>query len=214
MSSTASPLPWRQAVVARPVLTPGAPATTGGRHLAPEVPDASSSSPSSRSPPASAPARPGARRAGVEPRAARPRRDEVDAFDWLGFRPALRTVRRPRTSASTGTSAANAWPRWLRASFSSGRQLGGGDLEPVGHEHRVVAEAVGAPLLADHACRATAAPARARCRPASRARPRRRTPRPAARRARRRSARAAARCSRRRPRAGPTSAPTARRACR
>ncbi len=49
-----------------------------------------------------------------------PRRDG-DPFAWLGFaagRDGAQPIRRVR--AITGTSASNAWPRWLRASFSSG----------------------------------------------------------------------------------------------
>jgi hypothetical protein len=46
-------------------------------------------------------------------------RDE-DPFDWLGFAAAGSAQRAPRTSAMTGTRAAKACPRWLRASFSSG----------------------------------------------------------------------------------------------
>jgi hypothetical protein len=48
-----------------------------------------------------------------------PRRDD-DPFVWLGFTDEDGTQDARRTSAITGTSASNAWPRWLRASFSAG----------------------------------------------------------------------------------------------
>ena len=81
MTSTASSRPWLQAAIARPVHATGAPATTGGRHRAPEVPGAVEFLTSEQI------AAGGGRHA--EPEWSReafdPARDEVDAFDWLGF---------------------------------------------------------------------------------------------------------------------------------
>jgi hypothetical protein len=79
MTSSASSATWLPTALGR-VRTPAPPVRTGGRHLAPEVADmVRIAAPEDLT------------RAGrhTEPQWTRelhdPRRDEVDAFDWLGF---------------------------------------------------------------------------------------------------------------------------------
>ena len=80
MSSASSPAAWLQGVLTRPVHTTAAP-TAGGRHRAPEAPDAVEYLTSEQ-----IVARHGRH---AEPESSReafdPARDEVDASDWLGF---------------------------------------------------------------------------------------------------------------------------------
>lgn len=87
MNSTASRLPWLQAVVTHPVHATGTPATTGGRHRAPEVPGAVEYLTSEQIAGGAGLTAGSGRHA--EPDWSRevfdPARDEVDAFDWLGF---------------------------------------------------------------------------------------------------------------------------------
>ena len=80
MSSTVSPAAWVQAALARSVHTSAAP-TTGGRHRAPETTDAVEYLTSEQI--AAGPGRhaePDWNRESFDPA-----RDDVDAFDWLGF---------------------------------------------------------------------------------------------------------------------------------
>jgi hypothetical protein len=83
MSSTVSPAAWLQASISRSVHASAAP-TTGGRHRAPEVPGVVEFLTSEQI--AAGPGR------HAEPEWTReafdPARDEVDAFDWLGFQAA------------------------------------------------------------------------------------------------------------------------------
>jgi hypothetical protein len=83
MSSTVSPTAWVQATIGRSVHATAAP-TTGGRHRAPETPDAVEYLTSEQI--AAGPGR------HAEPEWTReafdPARDEVDAFGWLGFQAA------------------------------------------------------------------------------------------------------------------------------
>jgi hypothetical protein len=80
MSSTVSPAAWVQAAIARSVHASAAP-TAGGRHRAPEQPGAVEYLTSAQI--AAGPGR------HAEPEWTReafdPNRDDVDAFDWLGF---------------------------------------------------------------------------------------------------------------------------------
>jgi hypothetical protein len=79
MSSTVSPTAWLQAALAPP-----APASTGGRHRAPEEPESAPAVELLTS--EQIVARHGRH---AEPEWGReafdPARDDVDAFDWLGF---------------------------------------------------------------------------------------------------------------------------------
>jgi len=80
MSSTVSPAAWVQAALVRSVHATAAP-TTGGRHRAPEVTDAVEYLTSEQI--AAGPGRhaePDWNRESFDPA-----RDDVDAFDWLGF---------------------------------------------------------------------------------------------------------------------------------
>ena len=103
MTSSASPAAWLPTALARhrrPRCPAGA-AARAGRHLAPEIPGiVRIATPEDL-------ARSGRH---TEPAWSRelhdPRRDEVDAFDWLGFGSSDRQL--PKVSASTGTRAANA----------------------------------------------------------------------------------------------------------
>jgi hypothetical protein len=83
MSSTVSPAAWLQAALAHPVHTTAAPVARGGRHRAPEVPVAVDILTSEQI---------AARGRHAEPEWSRevhdPGRDEVNAFEWLGFQPA------------------------------------------------------------------------------------------------------------------------------
>jgi hypothetical protein len=81
MTSSASPAAWRPTALGRTfVVTPAPASRAGGRHLAPDL-----------SPVVRIAAPEDLTRAGrhVEPEWSRelhdPRRDEVDALDWLGF---------------------------------------------------------------------------------------------------------------------------------
>jgi hypothetical protein len=86
MSSTLPPAAWLQAALARPVHTTAAPVAGGGRHRAPEVPGTVQLLTSEQ-----IAARPG-RHAETEwtREVFDPARDEIDAFEWLGFEPVSR----------------------------------------------------------------------------------------------------------------------------
>jgi hypothetical protein len=81
MSSTVPSAAWLLAAAARPVHASAAPVARGGRHRAPETPGAVELLTSEQ-----IAARPGRH---AEPEWSRevfdPARDEVDAFEWLGF---------------------------------------------------------------------------------------------------------------------------------
>lgn len=83
MSSTVSPGAWLQATLVRPVHAAAAPVARGGRHRAPEEPGAVEMLTSEQIV---------ARGRHAEPEWTRevhdPARDEIDALEWLGFRPA------------------------------------------------------------------------------------------------------------------------------
>ena len=59
----------------------------------------------------------------------------------------------PARRSARGTMARTAWPRWLMASLAAGVELAVGHALPVGHEQRVVAEAI-----LTHGARRSAAP--------------------------------------------------------
>ena len=81
MSSTVSPAAWLQTVLPRSVHTAAAPTTASGRHRAPEMSGEVEYLTSEQI--AAGPGR------HAEPEWSRelfdPARDQVDAFDWLGF---------------------------------------------------------------------------------------------------------------------------------
>jgi len=83
MSSTVSPAAWLQAALALPVRATAASVVRGGRHRAPEVPGEVEILTSEQIAARGRHAEPDWRREVHEPA-----RDEVDALESLGFRPA------------------------------------------------------------------------------------------------------------------------------